>query len=850
MDNYNFPKELTALRQWVCWRVEKDNKSGRDTKVPYSPKSGYRASASNPDTWGTLGEAIYHKDKYMFSGIGFVFTTECGIIGIDIDHCLADGQPNEVALAILERLPPTYIEISPSRKGLHIFLKGKLPKGGNKNSESGVEMYSSRRYFTMTGNRWKDYADEIAADNGSINCIFDTFIKSKPPPKKNKTNDNQGYSTLSDETLLATVKASKDGAVFDKLWRGEWQDKYKSQSEADFALCCKLAFWANHDLAQMDRLFRQSGLFREKWDVRHSGRGETYGETTIRRACENTPETYRPKKKRSIGIFEQDGAYYSKRGENVKQLTNFIIKPIEMVRSDEEAQLTADFITDDGETYRLTLLAGDFANVQRFKKTLNTNMIALCFFGTDGELEVLKQYINMLSWKVKKSVKAMGIYNHNKQLVFVTTSSAVSAGGKAVNSIIQAEKYKFIDSDILTKPFMTAGQLENLGSLILSYNEPAKTIPILGWCARCFIKPHLKRRESRYPHLFLIGESGSGKSSTLEYVIMRLFSRRKVIASSTVTQFVLMNDSNSSNVIPQAFDEFKPSTIEKKPRNVLYNHLRDSYDMHEGFRGKADQTVKTYDLLAPIVVAGEESADETAIRERTIELLFTKKDMFVEDYVIAFKALNFDILGAFGRTLLDVALRTTPDEAAAWYEEGAAKVKERFPSRVISNIACVYAGLKLVEKLCKAFNLSWDYVFPHSLDACTDYTTYAVREYLLDGSIHNISVVEQTFEVMARMGLKAGKDFTFECAGRHLCIALYDVYDRFTAYHWNYRVMTERLKYRDFCKQLKHSQYIAEKSRQMKLGGKSNRRFWVIDFEKLQQVCDVSGFLTTDVEEE
>ena len=32
------------------------------------------------------------------------------------------------------------------------------------------------------------------------------------------------------------------------------------------AMCMKLAFWTGRDKEQMDRLFRQSGLIREKWE--------------------------------------------------------------------------------------------------------------------------------------------------------------------------------------------------------------------------------------------------------------------------------------------------------------------------------------------------------------------------------------------------------------------------------------------------------------------------------------------------------------------------------------------------------------------------------------------------------
>ena len=38
------------------------------------------------------------------------------------------------------------------------------------------------------------------------------------------------------------------------------------RSEADLALCTMLAFWCGPDKVRIDRLFRQSGLMRAKWE--------------------------------------------------------------------------------------------------------------------------------------------------------------------------------------------------------------------------------------------------------------------------------------------------------------------------------------------------------------------------------------------------------------------------------------------------------------------------------------------------------------------------------------------------------------------------------------------------------
>ena len=65
----NYPKDIAGLRQWICWRLEPDPKSEKPRKVPYDPKTGRRASSTNPDTWGTLAEAEAAMDKFMSRNI-------------------------------------------------------------------------------------------------------------------------------------------------------------------------------------------------------------------------------------------------------------------------------------------------------------------------------------------------------------------------------------------------------------------------------------------------------------------------------------------------------------------------------------------------------------------------------------------------------------------------------------------------------------------------------------------------------------------------------------------------------------------------------------------------------------
>ena len=839
METEKIPQELRILRQWVCWRLEQDTRSEKDTKVPYCPKTGRRASPSNPNTWGTLDEALLYKEKYLFSGIGFVFTAESGIIGIDIDHCLDNGQPNDVAADILAHLPPTYIEVSPSGNGLHIFLKGIIPQDGNR--RAGVEMYSTGRYFTVTGQKYQGSVDFIGEDTGGIlDYIHQKYIAAGRKTKKQSSI--QPGAGITDDELLQLTQASKDSEAFTALWNGKWEGKYKSQSEADFALCIKLAFWSGRNQSQIDRLFRKSGLFRDKWDSRHSAGGETYGEQTVSNACGMTKSVYTPPRKNEPDIFEQGGCYYRKKDEKYYRITNFLVSPIQMILADDESQISCELVTELGERFPQDFLSGDFSTLTRFKTALSKKTIALSFLGGEGDFELFKIYVYALKWQKKRGVKALGIYPRNKKLVFVDTNGAVGAGGHKVSDIVQMERFSEIKSDITKADLLDAAAIRDLAEHVLKYNEPAKTIPILAWAAACFIKPHLRRSGVKFPHLFMIGEAGSGKSNTLERVILPIFSRNKVIASAQTTNFTLMRESGSSNIIPQAFDEFKPSKLEKIRVANLYNHFRDSYDCHEGVRGRADQTAVTYDLLAPIVVVGEESAEESAIRERSIELLFSKKDIGDKERFEHYGWLirHIRVLQSFGRSLLDTALDTMPSEVKQWFDEGREYFAAELPMRVLDNLCCLYAGLCLIAKLCNRLGQPW--VFPFDREECTKHIEYAAKEYLLDGGISNKSIVEQTLEVMSRMPLKLGSDYAFENNSEFLCLVLTQIYDKYTRYRKDCAIVGEVLSYSQFKKQLKHSAFFVDNNRSKRFGDVV-KTVWVIDFITLSQRCDVGGFI-------
>jgi primase-polymerase (primpol)-like protein len=155
-----FVRQLEVPRM-VGWR--KEIRGGRPQKPPYDLKTGYPASVVKPSTW-SLWEVVEYGNKHGFDGVGIVLTPELNLVGIDLDDCFDRTGGDMVLLPWAQRIvdrfmDATYIEFSPSRKGIHIFARGELHGPGRK--LGGVEMYSKERYMTFTGFRLGGSLDDI-----------------------------------------------------------------------------------------------------------------------------------------------------------------------------------------------------------------------------------------------------------------------------------------------------------------------------------------------------------------------------------------------------------------------------------------------------------------------------------------------------------------------------------------------------------------------------------------------------------------------------------------------------------------------------------------------------------------
>ena len=288
----NIPAELKSLPRWVCWRFEQ--RGGKATKVPYTP-TGRRAKSNDPATWAAFDECRAAHERGRFDGIGFQLDGS-GIVGVDIDHARdAAGNWNTAAADITERLA-SYAEISPSGEGVHIFIKAVKPGNKSKNAAAGVEMYDTKRFFTVTGNLYREGLNAVQERQEALKGVYFKYLE--PPQNVTATTGQEkhaavDFAPLDDAAIIELFESGKAGGQksdrgkeLQAYWKGMPGLYTDDLSTADLSLCNALAFWTQKDTAQMDRLFRQSGLYlldgrAEKWNTKHNSAGQTYGEMTI-----------------------------------------------------------------------------------------------------------------------------------------------------------------------------------------------------------------------------------------------------------------------------------------------------------------------------------------------------------------------------------------------------------------------------------------------------------------------------------------------------------------------------------------------------------------------------------------
>lgn len=238
--------DLAAAERWVCWREEQHR--GRLTKVPYSARTGRKASSTDSATWTTLREAQAKRERAGYHGVGIVLGDGFG--GVDLDAC-RDPETGTIlpwATKVIGDFR-SYTEISPSGTGVKILAFGApaalpahtipMDTPAINGKRAAIETYVGDRFFTVTG-RILDAAPDQIRNCGAVGDGWDRMVE-----LLRQRSSGDGQRRTGKATGVAKLSTKLRSALQqDRRLRALWEvgkDGGADRSRNDAALAATLA---------------------------------------------------------------------------------------------------------------------------------------------------------------------------------------------------------------------------------------------------------------------------------------------------------------------------------------------------------------------------------------------------------------------------------------------------------------------------------------------------------------------------------------------------------------------------------------------------------------------------------
>lgn len=280
-------KGLATYNQFIIYKlIPKEN--GKTDKIPLNPYTLEVADSQDKSVWVSADIACSLATLHGL-GVAYVFTMNDPFFFVDIDDCQdSNGQWNPIANWLCSEFSGACVEVSQSGRGLHIIGTGVVSEERRKKcKEYNFDIYTSGRFIALTGHH--AIGDVNFNHQNKLEFICQTYLKrDNSIISQEWTNKpvEEWSGHLNDEDLIRHALRMKSAdsvfsgkASFEDLWTGNTQvlgETYPhdqgtepfDHSAADAALCCHLAYWTGKDCERIDRLFRQSALYRDKWNNR------------------------------------------------------------------------------------------------------------------------------------------------------------------------------------------------------------------------------------------------------------------------------------------------------------------------------------------------------------------------------------------------------------------------------------------------------------------------------------------------------------------------------------------------------------------------------------------------------
>lgn len=323
----------------------------------------------------------------------------------------------------------------------------------------------------------------------------------------------------------------------------------------------------------------------------------------------------------------RNGYYYRKDEEgNERQVTNFQLEVIcRLTYEDGSREVELRVHPAQEESYYVTVQPTVFNTFQKFRDEVLEGW-STTFYGSREDLNALKEFVGTQDVNERTGVDHLGLHDDE----FVLPEGSITADGWA-----ETPKFVFTnDGSPLTQKvrLSSKAKVDNVNresvaeivKLLPQTRRPDRLLPILGWFYAAATCPLIRAWENEFNHLSVLGETGAGKTTTVS-VFWKLFGMDDDLIPADSTGHAQLTALSSTNAIPVVFDEYKPADIDDRRINSLHNYLRIATRGGTESKGNPDHTTDSYQLRAPVCLAGEQPIRGPAEERRTIMTTVTRE---------------------------------------------------------------------------------------------------------------------------------------------------------------------------------------------------------------------------------
>jgi len=478
--------------------------------------------------------------------------------------------------------------------------------------------------------------------------------------------------------------------------------------------------------------------------------------------------------KKADGLIEDEHGYlkrgHTKEGEVTDRLSNFSIQVRERITLEDGNEVLSVDLRIDGEpAASLELPHKSLLATRDLLTSLGTSRA--WWLGSDRDVQLLRAHLVQQKTIARKGIETLG--RHGEHIVLpglvIDKKGPVDDPPLRLVDLHGRDLFRHVPSAWpSSEDHLSAGRA--VYKFLPQVNYSGVIVPAIAWVFDLPFASEIRKTPGwgGFPHLALWGGSGAGKTETCR-LLWRLTGVAALCDPSSLpkTRFTRLNSLSASNLIPVFYDEFRVSTC-GRDLGAIYHELRASYGGEVEARGMPNLAVKSYNLVAPVMMAGEDRPRDAALDQRFIFLNLSPTDVAKDLHTNAFRKLHRAPLEAFAVPYWKWALAETD-----WLnrlEESRERVRDLqwlpkgVPTRIVNNIALIDFGWGLFSRYGKTLGLAPSETIGGDL---TEALAVALDAVMPGGKAHDglAGVVTLISAMVVNGRLQHGLDFTTTAEG-------------------------------------------------------------------------------------